>query len=181
MSRVHDARSSAVRPPRAERRVLSTPFASHTFAGQARQTVEGSRGDQAADSGQPETHSNTRHGACQLRPWWRSPPRSDVAAGPALQDVVAHEAAHFGGLPSPRPRRTAPWPGMASSDDERGVPAGREPRAMCRKAARSAPTMSRASSCTPVRFAASRDAAKRRVTNWRCPECRAIGLDGELL
>lgn len=22
--------------------------------------------------------------------------------------------------------------------------------------------------------------AKRRMTNWRCPECRAIGLDGEL-
>jgi predicted SprT family Zn-dependent metalloprotease len=95
----------------------------------------------------------------------------------AIPEVVCHEAAHL--VVWDRHGRSARPHGLEWSALMRA--AGFEPRATlvhCGQRQRPQTNMLRVRHVCPVCHFSK--IAKRRMTQWRCPECRAIGLEGRL-
>ncbi|HEU0140133.1 MAG TPA: SprT family zinc-dependent metalloprotease [Bryobacteraceae bacterium] len=92
------------------------------------------------------------------------------------REVLCHEAAHAV-VWARHGRKARPhgpeWQALMRQ-------AGFEPRAsliLCGRRAKRSTTTRFRHTCPVCHFSRT---AKRRMTSWRCPECQAIGLDGEL-
>jgi predicted SprT family Zn-dependent metalloprotease len=105
-----------------------------------------------------------------------SPDAAGRGAG-ALREIICHEAAHV--VVWDRHGRTARPHGKEWAALVRA--AGFEPRASlvrCGHQTRRPPPAATYNHTCPVCHFSKR--ARRRMTRWRCPECRAVGLDGTL-
>ena len=122
------------------------------------------------------TSSRQSHDGCRRATFSRSAQQPKSRGAPALREIISHEAAHVvvwdQSGHAARPHGPE-WAALMRT-------AGFEPRATLVRCGHRRGTYDRVRIrhfCAVCHFSRF---AKRRMPRWRCPECRAIGLEGKL-